>query len=101
MGNPALFPLIYSCQSRDILIVRVNPFDKCTQPLHCSGYLALGLFDLPWQQPPHHRCRTLRTGTLAQRPVVDGVGVDAGVGRPDEWAAADAYAAQCGRSRQW
>jgi len=25
MGNPALFPLIYSCQSRDVLIVHVNP----------------------------------------------------------------------------
>src|SRR5208282_1974832 len=25
MGNPALFPLIYQCQSADILIVHLNP----------------------------------------------------------------------------
>ncbi len=25
MGNPALFPLIYHCQSQDVLIVRINP----------------------------------------------------------------------------
>jgi len=25
MGNPALFPLIYECQSRDIVVVHVNP----------------------------------------------------------------------------
>ena len=33
MGNPALFPLIYSCQSRDILIVHVQP-DRATGQTH-------------------------------------------------------------------
>jgi hypothetical protein len=37
-------------------------FDRCAQPHDCSGYMALGLLDLPARQPPHHRCRTLRTG---------------------------------------
>jgi NTE family protein len=32
MGNPALFPLIYSCQSRDILIVHVNPIERRDTP---------------------------------------------------------------------
>ena len=32
MGNPALFPLIYSCQSRDILIVHVNPLERPEKP---------------------------------------------------------------------
>jgi NTE family protein len=32
MGNPALFPLIYSCQSRDILIVHVNPVERPDTP---------------------------------------------------------------------
>jgi NTE family protein len=32
MGNPALFPLIYSCQSRDILIVHVNPIERPDTP---------------------------------------------------------------------
>ena len=32
MGNPALFPLIYSCLSRDILIVHVNPIERPDRP---------------------------------------------------------------------
>jgi len=32
MGNPALFPLIYSCQSRDVLIVHVNPIERPDTP---------------------------------------------------------------------
>src|SRR6516165_11303181 len=31
-GNPALFPLIYSCHSRDILIVHVNPVERPGKP---------------------------------------------------------------------
>jgi NTE family protein len=32
MGNPALFPLIYSCQSRDVLIVHINPIERPDRP---------------------------------------------------------------------
>jgi NTE family protein len=28
MGNPALFPLIYGCQSRDIIVVHINPNER-------------------------------------------------------------------------
>ena len=28
MGNPALFPLIYGCKSRDIVVVHVNPTER-------------------------------------------------------------------------
>jgi NTE family protein len=28
MGNPALFPLIYGCQSRDILVIHINPTER-------------------------------------------------------------------------
>jgi NTE family protein len=28
MGNPALFPLIYSCKSRDIIVVHINPTER-------------------------------------------------------------------------
>ncbi|MDX2102682.1 MAG: patatin-like phospholipase family protein, partial [Alphaproteobacteria bacterium] len=28
MGNPALFPLIYACQSKDIMIVQINPLHR-------------------------------------------------------------------------
>ena len=32
MGNPALFPLIYKCQSADILIVHLNPLSRSEIP---------------------------------------------------------------------
>ena len=28
MGNPALFPLIYGCRSRDIIVVHINPTER-------------------------------------------------------------------------
>ncbi len=28
MGNPALFPLIYGCQSRDIVVIHINPTER-------------------------------------------------------------------------
>src|SRR5262249_23084953 len=28
MGNPAIFPLIYNCASRDIVIVHINPLER-------------------------------------------------------------------------
>ena len=32
MGNPALFPLIYNCGSADIVIVHINPIQRCEAP---------------------------------------------------------------------
>ncbi len=32
MGNPALYPLIYSCKSSDILVVQVNPLSRDETP---------------------------------------------------------------------
>jgi len=32
MGNPALFPLIYNCQSRDILVIHINPTERRQLP---------------------------------------------------------------------
>jgi NTE family protein len=28
MGNPAIFPLIYDCESRDVVIVHINPLER-------------------------------------------------------------------------
>ncbi len=28
MGNPAIFPLIYGCESRDIVVVHINPIER-------------------------------------------------------------------------
>jgi NTE family protein len=32
MGNPAIFPLIYSCGSRDVLIIHINPLERQEVP---------------------------------------------------------------------
>ena len=32
MGNPAIFPLIYNCQSRDVVIVHINPIGRPDVP---------------------------------------------------------------------
>lgn len=32
MGNPAIYPLIYDCDSRDVVIVQINPIDRETTP---------------------------------------------------------------------
>jgi NTE family protein len=36
MGNPAIFPLIYSCESPDVLIVHVNPMNRPEIPTTAS-----------------------------------------------------------------
>ena len=28
MGNPALFPVIYACEARDIILVRLTPSER-------------------------------------------------------------------------
>jgi NTE family protein len=32
MGNPAIFPLIYRCDSRDVVIVHINPLERKEMP---------------------------------------------------------------------
>ncbi|WP_395648210.1 patatin-like phospholipase family protein [Terricaulis sp.] len=32
MGNPAIFPLIYKCESRDIVVVHINPIERNETP---------------------------------------------------------------------
>lgn len=39
VGNPAVFPLIYNCQSPDILIVRINPIRRQDLPKTARGIL--------------------------------------------------------------
>ena len=36
MGNPAIFPLIYDCESRDIVIVHINPLERARLPTTAS-----------------------------------------------------------------
>ena len=39
MGNPAIFPLIYSCDSRDIVIVHINPIERDELPTNARDIL--------------------------------------------------------------
>ncbi len=32
MGNPAIFPLIYSCASADVVIIHINPIERPELP---------------------------------------------------------------------
>ena len=32
MGNPALYPLIYKCESRDIVVIHINPIERMETP---------------------------------------------------------------------
>ena len=39
MGNPAIFPLIYGCESRDIVIVHINPLERAELPRSATEIL--------------------------------------------------------------
>jgi NTE family protein len=39
MGNPAMFPLIYNCASRDIVVVRINPLHRRELPRTAADIL--------------------------------------------------------------
>jgi NTE family protein len=32
MGNPAIFPLIYKCESRDVVVIHINPIERVETP---------------------------------------------------------------------
>jgi NTE family protein len=40
VGNPALFPLIYNCESRDVAVVHINPQERTTVPKSAPEILA-------------------------------------------------------------
>jgi NTE family protein len=39
MGNPAIFPLIYGCESQDVVIVQVNPINRPEVPTNARDIL--------------------------------------------------------------
>jgi NTE family protein len=39
MGNPAIFPLIYGCEARDIVIVHINPLERAELPRSATEIL--------------------------------------------------------------
>lgn len=39
MGNPAIFPLIYGCDSRDVVVVHLNPMERSDVPTTANAIL--------------------------------------------------------------
>jgi NTE family protein len=39
MGNPAIFPLIYGCESKDIVVVHINPLERDETPRNAAEIL--------------------------------------------------------------
>jgi NTE family protein len=39
MGNPAIFPLIYGCESSDVVIVHINPIERPDVPIDAQDIL--------------------------------------------------------------
>jgi len=39
MGNPAIFPLIYGCDSRDVVIIHINPLERANLPTTASDIM--------------------------------------------------------------
>jgi NTE family protein len=39
MGNPAIYPLIYRCESRDVVIVHINPIERTETPTSARDIL--------------------------------------------------------------
>jgi NTE family protein len=39
MGNPAIFPLIYGCDSRDVVIIHINPLKRAKLPTTASDIM--------------------------------------------------------------
>jgi NTE family protein len=39
MGNPAIFPLIYGCDSRDVVIIHINPLERAKLPTTASDIM--------------------------------------------------------------
>jgi hypothetical protein len=39
MGNPAIFPLIYGCDSREVVIIHINPLERAKLPTTASDIM--------------------------------------------------------------
>src|SRR5262249_25116295 len=39
MGNPAIYPLIYHCESRDVVVVHINPLERPELPRSATEIL--------------------------------------------------------------
>jgi NTE family protein len=73
MGNPALFPLIYSCESADIVIVHINPLFRSEVPRSADDILnRINEISFNSSLMREMRAVSFVTGLVTQKRVVDG-----------------------------
>jgi NTE family protein len=73
MGNPALFPLIYSCKSADIVIVHINPLFRKEVP-HAASDIMNRINEISFNSSLMREMRAVSfvTKLITQNRVVDG-----------------------------
>jgi NTE family protein len=72
MGNPALFPLIYSCESADIVIVHINPLFRAEVPRSAEDILnRINEISFNSSLMREMRAVSFVTGLVRQKRVVD------------------------------
>ncbi|MEO8316909.1 MAG: patatin-like phospholipase family protein [Bradyrhizobium sp.] len=73
MGNPALFPLIYNCESADIVIVHINPLVRNEVPRSADDILnRINEISFNSSLMREMRAVSFVTGLVTQKRVVDG-----------------------------
>jgi NTE family protein len=73
MGNPAIFPLIYSCESADIVIVHINPLFRAEVPRSADDILNR-INEISFNSSLMREMRAISfvTRLVTQKRVVDG-----------------------------
>ncbi len=73
MGNPAIFPLIYNCESADIVIVHINPLFRADVPRTAEDILnRINEISFNSSLMREMRAVSFVTGLVTQKRVVDG-----------------------------
>ena len=73
MGNPALFPLIYNCESADIVIVHINPLFRNEVPRSADDILnRINEISFNSSLMREMRAVSFVTGLVTQKRVLDG-----------------------------
>lgn len=73
MGNPAIFPLIYNCDSRDVVVVHINPLYRRTVPRTAAEILNR-INEISFNASLMREMRAIRfvTDLIDEKRIVDG-----------------------------
>jgi NTE family protein len=72
MGNPPIFPLIYGCDSRDVIIVHINPLERVRLPT-TAGEIIDRINEISFNSS---LMREMRAIAFVSRLIVDGKVLD-------------------------